>query len=253
MKYYQKFATVPVFTLLDASRIIGNKTSAPKVLNNMVKEGTVHRIRQNLYTCVNFGTGDDYASRFEIASYINQDSFISFHSALEFYGFYNQSYFDIQVCSTKRFAEFVYEGYTYKNYLTFSLAQVNTIQGVKVATIERAIVDSINLIGKVLDAEELVKCLDLIHRVDENKILQMLSIYKKEVLYRKVGYVLSFYKDELSLSDGFFKTCKDKGVFSNKGYFVGNDKDNLEFCFAWGLYAYKDLRKLASKGGVLDV
>ena len=249
MKYYQELAKLPTFTLQDATNIIGNKVTTSKFLNRMVKEKAINRIRQNLYTCVNFSTSDDFANRFQIASNITSDSFISFHTAFEFYGFYNQLYFTVQVCSTSRFLNFNYNDYYYKNYPTNSLAQINIIQGVRVATIERTIVDSINILGKVMDCEELVKCLDLVHRIDENKILEMLDIYDMEVLYRKVGYILSYYKDELSISDSFFKKCKNKGVLSNKGYLINNDKLSLTFNSNWGLYAYKDLRKLAYKGG----
>lgn len=252
MKFYQNLASIPVFNLFEASNIIKNKTVS-KSLNSMINEGSVHRIKRNLYTCVDFSTGDDYANRFEIASKISDDSFISFHSAFEFYGFYNQTYFDVQVCSSKRFSEFEYDGYNYKSYLTNSLAQVNLIQGVRVASIERTIVDSINMLGKVMDVEELVKCLDLIHMVKEEKILEMLKIYDKEILYRKVGYVLSFYKDELSISNAFFEECKKRGVLSNKGYLTSKEKEYLIFNPDWGLYSYKNLRKLVSKGGEFDV
>lgn len=253
MKYYQQLATIPVFTLEDAKNITRNRNLSSRVMNSMLHEGSVHRIRKNLYTCINFATGDDYASKFQIASKINQDSFISFHSAFEFYGFYNQLFYDVQVCSTKRFSLFSYNDYQYKWYQTKTLTQVRTIQGIRVVTIERAIVDSIHMLGKVMDAEELVKCLDLIHRVDESKILEMLSIYNQERLYRKVGYILSHYEDELHISKSFFDTCKKKGILSNKGYLVENDKKNLSYDSSWGLYVYDDLKKLTFKGGNLDV
>lgn len=253
MKYYQKLSTIPAFTFRDASQIIGNTVLVSKNLNTMIKEGSAHRIKRNLYTCVNFSTGDDYASRYDIASKITDDSFLSFHSAFEFYGFYNQSYFEVQVCSTKRFTEFSYNEYNYKNYLTNNLVQVEVIQGVRVATIERAIIDSINMLGKVMDAEELAKCLQLIHRVNEKKLLEMLTVYDKEVLYRKTGYVLSHFKDDFHISDAFFETCKTTGVPSNKGYLVPNDKTSLVFNSEWGIYAYDDFRKLTFKGGEADV
>lgn len=253
MKYYQKLSTIPAFTFYDASRIIGNPVLVTKNLNSMIKEGSAHRIKRNLYTCINFSTGDDFASRYDIASKITDDSFLSFHSAFEFYGFYNQSYFEVQVCSTKRFTEFSYNEYNYKCFLTNNLIQVDVIQGVRVATIERTIIDSINMLGKAMDAEELVKCLELIHKVNEKKLLEMLTIYDKEVLYRKTGYVLSHFKDDLHLSDGFFQICKSKGVLSNKGYLVPTDKVTLVFNSEWGIYAYGNLRKLTFKGGEADV
>lgn len=253
MRYYQRLATMPVFTLKDAKDVLGSEKQSSKVMNSLVKEGSVHRIRKDLYTCVNFATGDDYASRFQIASKINCDSFISFHSAFEFYGFYNQMFYDVQVCSPKRFSSFSYNDYQYKWYQAKTLTQVVTVQGVRVVTIERAIADSICMLGKVMDAEELVECLDLVHRVDEKKILEMLSIYNQERLYRKAGYVLSHYEDDLHISRSFFDICKQRGVLANKGYLVESDKTNLTFNSTWGLYAYGNLKELSSKGGGLYV
>lgn len=253
MKHYQELAKLKTFTLEKAASIIGNPVSAPNVLNRMIKEKSIHRIRQNLYTCVDFATGEDCANRFNIASNITPNSFISAHTAFEFYGFYNQVYYDVQVFSEQRFKEFEYDYYSYKQFLSKSDAQVNVIQGVRVASIERTIVDSINLLGKVMDAEELVKCIELVHSINLQKILEMLSIYNKEVLYRKVGYVLSFFKQEFDIPKSFFEECKSKGNLSNKGSLVQNDKTSEVFIPEWGIYAYKNLRKLSYKGGEEDV
>ena len=90
MKYYPQLAQFPVFTLNDARKVMGSAINAPKMLNLMIKEGSVRRIRQNLYTCQDFVGYGDVASRFDIASKITDSSFVAFHSAFEFYGCYNQ-------------------------------------------------------------------------------------------------------------------------------------------------------------------
>ena len=95
--------------------------------------------------------------------------------------------------SHKRFTEFNYGDYRYRCFLSNNSIQVDSIQGVKVTSIERTIVDSINLLGKSMDIEELVKCIELIHHVNEKKIEEMLEYYDKDLLYRKVGYVLSYF------------------------------------------------------------
>ena len=155
---------------------------------------------------------EDCANKFQIASSINQNSYISYHSAFEFYGYYNQVFNIIQVSSNKRFTPFEYNGYSYECYLNDIPLQIDFIQGVKVTSIERTIVDSINMLGKVMGIEELIKCLDLVHLAKENKLLEILNAYHKEILYRKVGYILSFYKDDFNLSDSFFATCLSKGI-----------------------------------------
>ncbi len=253
MKYFKELSNYDTFSLSDASKIIGNLSATKKYLSKMVKSGYVNKVRKDLYTCYDVALNQDCANRFQIASSINQNSYISYHSAFEFYGFYNQMFNAIQVSSNKRFSSFEYDGYSYEWYLSNIDIQIDLIQGVKVTSIERTIVDSINMLGKVMDIEELIKCLDLVHLVDEKKLIEVLKAYDKEVLYRKVGYILSNYKDEFKLSDSFFDECLSKGVVSNRGSLVHTDKDNLVFDSKWGLYVYPNIKAVNDKGGNLDV
>lgn len=254
MKYYQDLAQFPVFTLSEAIHIMdGSPANAPQVLNAMVKEGSVRRVRQNLYTCKDFVNGGDVATHFDIASKITPSSFIAYHSAFEFYGFYNQVFNEVQVCSKSRFTNFDDKGYMYRYFASDIQCQINTVRGVRVTSIERTIVDSINMLGKVMDTEELLKCLELIHVLSEQKIKEMLLVYNKDILFRKVGYILSYFKEEFRLSDGFFEFCKDKSDVSHIGYLCNNEIRKLEFVKEWGLYAFKNLRTLTEKGGTEDV
>jgi predicted transcriptional regulator of viral defense system len=253
MKFYKELSSYNAFTLSDATKIIGGLPATKKYLAEMVKAGYVKKIRNNLYTCYDFALNSDCANRFQIASSINENSYISYHSAFELYGFYGQTFYEIQVSSRKRFSPFEYDGYSYECFPNHIDIQIDTIQGAKVTSIERTIVDSINMLGKVMDIEELVKCIDLIHLVNEIKLLGVLETYHKEILYRKVGYILSHYKNEFRLSDAFFNVCLTKGVPSNKGCLVINDKRNLKFNSKWGLYVYPNLEEITSKGGNLDV
>lgn len=253
MKYLKALSQLSVFTLADATRIIGNLPATKKYVKSMVGLGYVRKIRRNLYTCLNFSDGSDVANRFQIASNINENSYVSYHSAFEFYGFYDQVYFQMQVSSPKRFSSFDYDGYSYVGYMNGMDKQIEIVQGIKVTSLERTIVDSVDMLGKVMDAEELVKCIDLIGLVDESKIIEILEAYDKEVLYRKVGYVLSLYKDDLRLSEGLFELCKNKGVVANHGNLVGGDKTNLLYNSEWGLNVYPNMRQTPYKGGNVDV
>ena len=155
MKYYKELAALGVFTLEEAAEVMGSSINAPKNLNLMIKSGSIRRIKRNLYTCINLATGEDLADRFLIGSKVTEGAFLSFHSAFEYYGFYNQMFYEIQVASAQRFAPFEDNGYRYKCFATASDAQVEMVRGVKVATVERTIIDSINMLGKVMGAEEL--------------------------------------------------------------------------------------------------
>ncbi len=253
MKYLKELSSYNTFSLKDASKIIGNLPATKKYLSEMVKSGYINKIRKDLYTCYDFALNEDCANKYQIASSINQNSYISYHSAFEFYGFYNQLFNQIQVSTNKRFSPFEYGDYFYECYLNNINIQIDIIQETRVTSIERTIVDSINMLGKVMDIEELIKCLDLIHLVKENKLLEVLNAYRKEVLYRKVGYILSFYKDEFKLSDSFFNICLSRGVISNRGSLINKDKESLIFDSKWGLYVYPNLKNINNKGGDLDV
>ncbi len=254
MKYYQDLAQFTAFTLNDAMQVMNSGAgNTPQVLNAMVKKGSVRRIRQNLYTCTDFVNGGDVATRFDIASKITPSSFVAFHSAFEFYGFYNQVFYEVQVGSQNRFANFEDNGYSYRYFASDTQTQVDTIRSVKVTSIERTIVDSINMLGKVMDTEELLKCIELVHLVNEQKIKDMLLLYNKGILYRKVGYILSYFKEEFRFSDEFFEFCKQKSDIGNIGYLCSNETGKMEFISQWGLYAYKNLRSLTNKGGNADV
>lgn len=247
MKYYQKLAKYGIFTIDDVALVAGDRFKADKAVASLLKNGEIRRIRRNLYTAVDLFTLDDFSNRFIIASNLTDNSFVSFHSAFEFYGFYNQVFYDVQVSSNKYFQPFSYNDYDYKYFETNTLKQVDYVQGVKVTSIERTIVDSINMLGKVIDVEELVKCIELVEEVDEDKIIEMLLEYNKDILYRKVGYFLSFFKEELKISDQFFSFCKNHANIYNIGYISSNEIRQLEFISDWGIYAYKDLKGLIEK------
>lgn len=253
MKYYTSLVEMRVFSFNDALNIIGNVATTKSYLSRMCHEGMIKRIKRDYYSVIDLYTKSDMASRYVIASNITDSSFVSYHSAFEFYGFYNQTYTEVQISTLKKFSDFVYEDYLYHSIMSNCTKQIDKIQGVRVTSIERTIVDSINMLGKVMDVEELVKCIDFVRYVNVDKIKEMLLEYDKDLLYRKVGYVLSFFKDELNLSDEVFSFCLEHSNVKNFGVLSSGEVRKLEFISAWGLYAYKDLRKLMNKGEDVDV
>ena len=253
MTYYQQLARMGAFSLEDASKIMLNPENASKQLNAMVKAGVVNRIKKNLYTCVDLVAGGNVADKYVVATHINDSSFVSYHSAFEFYGFYNQVFYDVHVSSKKRFANFETDENYYRCFLTEYDEQVDTIRGVKVTSIERTIIDSVNMLGKVMDVEELVKCLQLVHVVNEEKLIDILRAYNKEILYRKAGYILSFFSEQFGLKDSFFEFCREHADFTYRGKISGTELNKLTYVKEWALYAYPNIFEIVGKGGMEDV
>lgn len=253
MKYLKELLKFDTFTLSDAINIIESESASKKYLSEMINKGYIKKIKKNLYTCFNYAQLEDCANKFQIASNINDNSYISYHSAFEFYGFYYQMYNNIYVSTDKRFKNFEYNDFIYECNVNNICQQIEFLKGVKVTSLERTIIDSINMLGKIVDINELINCLELVHTVNEDNLIEMLNIYNKEVLYRKVGYILSLFKEEFKLSDSFFNLCKTKGIIKNKSYLINNNRLNNIYDSNWGLYVYKDLKNINNKGGNLDV
>ena len=82
-----------------------------------LKLKTYKKIRNNLYALIDPSTNDIYSTKFEIASKISNTSFVCYHSALEYYGFANQVFGIVLVCSLTKFNNFIFEDNEYILYV----------------------------------------------------------------------------------------------------------------------------------------
>jgi predicted transcriptional regulator of viral defense system len=154
----------------------------------------------------------------------------------------------VYVQSLTKFNSFIDNGLEYNNIITNTLSQVELIRGVRVSSLERTIVDSISVIDKYIDLEELLKCIELVTYIDIDKITKYLNEINKKILFKKVGYVLSFFNNKLKIDESFFNLCieKSKGILGE--YLSPNKKRNYKYISKWNLYAYEDLLSILSKG-----
>ena len=186
-------------------------------------------------------------NRFQVASHITDDSFVSHHSAFEFYGYANQVFYEVYFSTKKKVRPFDYDGLHYQPVLWHGNDSITeTNNGVRVTSLERTVIDSIADFTKIGGLEELLRCLALIPSLDETKLLEVLEAYGRGQLYQKAGYILEAYKDALSLSDAFFSECMKRSS-SSKTYLFDKQEDFV-LHRKWLLYAPNDLKKLVDKG-----
>jgi len=120
-----------------------------------------------------------------------------------------------------------------------------------VTDIERTILDGINDFDKVMGLEELLRCLSLVPSLDEQRLLEYLSAYDKQVLYQKTGYLLEHLISELRLSDRFFEICAAK-IGESKRYLLRDSYPmDSQYNEKWRLVAPKNLMTLI-EGGYQD-
>ena len=245
MKYLNEIIKLKIFSFNDFIKVVGNSNLANKTLQNYLKKGYIIRIKKNLYGVKSLETNEVLASKFLIASSITDTSFISHHSAFEFYGCYNQIYNMVNVSSLSKFNEFDFEGNKYSFIQTKNNEFVEVVRGVRVSTIERTIVDSIKDSGKYSDLEETLNCINLIPYISINDILKYLKKINNKMLYKKVGIILSLFKEKFNIPNYFFDICHEVSD-SVKGYFDSN-KQALIYNSEWRIFIYKDLNNYINK------
>lgn len=247
MDVYKELAALRCFTHSDMVQITGSEGAAQWQIRNYLKRGYIERVRRNLYVVISMETEQPIANRFQIASRIADDACISHHSAFEFYGYANQVFYDVYFTTDRKVRPFDYDGVHYKPTTwrgNTGIVEMNN--GVRVTSLERTVIDSIADFTKIGGLEELLRCLTLIHSLDERKLLEVLEIYGWGQLYQKAGYILEAYTDELALSDAFFLECMSKS--SNSKTYLFDKQDDFVFHEKWLLYAPAELKKFVDKG-----
>ena len=236
------------FTKADVIDEFKNKTQFDNWLKTNIKNNNIKKVRNELYVALD-SMKNIYSTKFEIASKISDTSFVSYHSALEYYGIANQVFNDVTVGSKTRFNSFEFDDVEYickpiKNY-----EQVDYIvnEKIRISSLERTIIDCIDNINLAGGIEEVLNALEQIKVLNEQKLLVVLQSYNQVLLYQKVGYILEQYKEQLMLSDNFFKEC-GKHLTNQVKYFLDDEYKEIEFNSKWKLMAPKNLKSRINGG-----
>lgn len=243
---YFNLLKTPVFSIDDVNQFFGNIHTARSSIGRLIKKGLVIKIRNNLYTCISGETLSPVANRFQIASSISPTSYVSHHSAIEYYGMANQVYYEVYVSSETPFKEFSFNGYVYRRLPSKFKEGVISPEysgGIRITDLERTIIDSIKDIDKIAGLEEVISFLGSLETVDEGRLLKYLELSENQFLYQKCGYLLS-KEARLNLSAHFFDVCKEKTGKSRR-YLSSNQTDGI-FIEKWQLIVPKDVYNIQS-------
>ncbi|OLA10258.1 MAG: hypothetical protein BHW12_02915 [Coprobacillus sp. 28_7] len=139
MKYLNELTKRKIFSYNDFVFMLGDNNLAKNTLQSYLEKGYIKRIKHNLYGVVSLETNECIADKFLIASNITVTSFVSHHSAFEFYGYYNQVYNNVNVSSNnysliKVTSTNIVNPELYKNGLTHNITirnEKNLSQGIK--------------------------------------------------------------------------------------------------------------------------
>lgn len=231
MKHYEKLLELGCFSKNDLEQITGSEAAAKWLCREYQKKGYIERVKRDLYVAISLENQQPIANRYVIASHISNDAAVSYHSAFEFYGYSNQVFYETQVTSESRSRDFEYDGVTYRRIAPRITGGITEINGTRVTTLERTVIDSVNLFEKIGGLEELLRCL---------------AEYESGFLYQKTGYILSTFAGGLGLSDSFFAMCKSH-LPKGKSY-LSSESQGFIWHEEWKLYAPKNLMHTIDKG-----
>ena len=246
MKHYEKILSLGCFSKAELEEITGSEAAAKWLIQEYQKKGYMERVKRDLYVAISLETQQAIANRYVIASHISDDSVVSYHSAFEFYGYANQVFYETYVTSESRFRDFNYDGVSYRRIAPRIQKGVTEVNGVRVTTLERTVIDSINLLEKIGGLEELLRSLALIPTLNEAALIDYLEEYGSGFLYQKAGYILSPFANVLGISEKFFSHCR-ANLPKGKSYLT-QDTPGYVWHEEWKLYAPKDITQLVNKG-----
>ena len=252
MNLYYELLQYPVFTMKEVNALYSSERTARVALGKLLKGNMALKIRNGLYTCVSGENGGPVANRFQVASAITPSSYVSHHTAFEYYGTGDQVFYEVYVGSQTRFHDFEFDGYTYhyvKEQMRDGIVSPEFSGGIKVTDKERTIADSIKDLNRIAGLEEVLSCVVSVNSIDETKMLKYLAEYDSAFLYQKTGFIFSEYQTELGISDSFIKICKDRS--GNSKRYLTNGISEPGYSGEWKLVYPKNIKRMKN-GGIED-
>lgn len=249
---YYELLQYPVFSMKEVNALYSSERTARVALGKLLKGNMALKIRNGLYTCVSGENGGPVANRFQVASAITPSSYVSHHTAFEYYGTVDQVFYEVYVGSQTRFHDFEFDGYTYhyvKEQMRDGIISPEFSGGIKVTDKERTIADSIKDLNRIAGLEEVLSCVVSVNSIDETKMLKYLAEYDSAFLYQKTGFIFSEYQTELGISDNFIKICKDRS--GNSKRYLTNVISEPGYSGEWKLVYPKNIKRMKN-GGIED-
>ena len=230
-----------LFTYEDVKELYPNIKNFYAFVNRATKRGEIKKIKKGLYALVDRSTGGIYVSRFQIASRFFIDSYFSYHEALEYYGLATQVFVSHFTYLTHVYVnDLEFEGVVYsskKSVCDLEIIDHMKENGIRVVSLERAIIDSIDNPGDAGGLEEIENALDACRDLHLEKVIKLLEYYDKAYLYQKVGYLFEKHFGN-RIPESFYQFCLSKS--GNKIYYFESKVGFSKLVLKWKLMVPKE-------------
>jgi predicted transcriptional regulator of viral defense system len=206
------FSDAPVFDRAEYARAIG-RAPGDKVVSSMLaqhlKAGNIRRVARGVFASVPKHANAETWSvdRFLAASRLRPGGVIAYHSALELQGYAYSESFDLQVVAPGQPGVLAAEGFTcrfIKAPAPYGDADLTTVdrlgQLVRVTTLECTVADLFDRPDLAGGTGELISSLDLIGRLDPDRLIARLAALRNATAAGAAGWWLESRRDQLGVS-----------------------------------------------------
>lgn len=207
-----------VFSANDLCLLLGiNKTKSYNLIKSLKKKKVIKSLGKRKFAL-------SEKNEFEIASELNVPSYISFWSALNYYGFSDNTPKNIFISTTKyskNIENFKYVTFSQKRFFGYI-----SIDNVVIAEKEKAIIDSLLFPRYAGGIKEIKECLGVaLNEIDLKKLIDYALRVDSKAVVRRLGYLLDFLgikdlkKLEKNIGRGFElldPTLEKKNNLNNK-------------------------------------
>jgi len=207
------FSATPVFGRDEYARAVGRLSSDKTVtamLAQHVKAGNIKRLARGVYASVpkHADAAAWWVDRFVVGARLRPGAVIGYHSALELHGCAYTAEFDVQVIAPGepgRFETAEFSCRFIRPAAALGPDSVTTFdrrgQSVPVTTLERTVADVFDRPDLAGGADELVNSLDLIPRLDADRLAQHLAANHNATAAGAAGWWLERRREALRVSD----------------------------------------------------
>ncbi|HSA35131.1 MAG TPA: hypothetical protein P5202_01080 [Methanomassiliicoccales archaeon] len=225
----------------EALRITCTESTARMALWRLTTKGYLVRVREGLYAAV---PPEHAGSEYEFDRYLLADramdrtGALAFHSALELHGAVNSQFTTVYYLSAKKFKPFDFQDIFYRPVLASKLfgMTVHYVDDIpiNVTDRERTFLDCIRRPDLCGGVEEYLKSMEAFALMDQQKILNYLERFDEKGLYHKAGFILSYLKDRIRVSEDLLESLRGK-VGPNVTYLVPGRKAGGRLVKEWNV------------------
>lgn len=213
-----------------------NREYLRKRISKLTKQGWLKRVKKGVFVISDLSSrGTLSVSHYAVVNLLVEEAYISFEASLHHHGIYDQLLTNINSISLKQYKKTVIDGYTYtfvktqpKYYYGWNTHDVDG-QSVKVASIEKALIDLIqfhrNRYTIDLVLEKLNQSID---EIDLQKLVN-LSIKANITTRRIMGFLLSLSKLNSDQIQESLKNKKGSSTMTKVGTNLYNSRWNLYY------------------------